>query len=106
MLAVCVAGKIEHAPYVGTPGILDVLYRAIHIVHTRAAKNFAQQADIIIYPEVNSVALADFHMGKELMRAGIDACHEHMADIKQKIASKIDSPWLKGPQQLLPMEGP
>jgi len=91
---------------VGTPGILDVLYRAIHIVHTRAAKNFAQQADIIIYPEVNSVALADFHMGKELMRAGIDACREHMADIKQKIASKIDSPWLKGPQQLLPMEGP
>ena len=33
----------------------------------------------------------------DLMRAGIEARREHMADIKEKIASKIDSPWLKGP---------
>ena len=92
VIAVCVAGKIEHTAYVGTPGIMDVLYRAIHIVHARAVKNFAQQADIVIYPEVNSVALADFHMGKELMHAGIEACREHMGDIKQKIASKIEQP--------------
>jgi 3-methyladenine DNA glycosylase/8-oxoguanine DNA glycosylase len=35
---------------------------------------------------------ADFHMGKELMGTGIEACREHMADIKQKIANKIGQP--------------
>ena len=64
----------------------------MHIVHTRAAKHGAPQANIIIYLEVNSVALADFHMGKELMRVGIEAGREHVADIKQKIASNIDAP--------------
>lgn len=92
VIAVCVARKAEHTPYAGTPGVMEVLYRAINIVHAQVTKDFAQQADVVIYPNVSSVGLVDFHMGQVLMRAGIEACREHIADIQQKIASKIHQP--------------
>jgi NTE family protein len=92
IIAVCVARKIAHTPSAGAPRLMDAVYSAMNIVHAQATKNFAKQADVVIYPNVGGAALVDFHMGKELMGAGIDACQEHMEDIKQKIASKIAHP--------------
>jgi NTE family protein len=92
IIAVCVARKIAHPPDAGTPRLMDAVYSAMNIVHAQATKHFAKQADVVIYPNVSGIALVDFHMGKELMRAGIEACQEHIEEIKQKIVSKIAHP--------------
>jgi NTE family protein len=93
VIAVCVS-RLEHTPYAGAPGFMEVLYRAINIVHSQVTKDFAQQADLVIYPNVRSVGLVDFHMGHALMQAGVEACRERIKDINEKIASKIQQPRL------------
>jgi NTE family protein len=89
IIAVCVARRMTHTPYVGTPSFMEVLYRTFNIVHSQITKDVAQQADVVIYPEVSRIGLADLHMGQDLMRAGAEACRERLGDIQQKIASKI-----------------
>jgi NTE family protein len=88
VIAVSVARERERATSEGPPTIVEVLGRAINIVHSQVTKDFAKQADIVIYPRVSAFALEDFHMGRALMQAGMQACREQLADIKQRIVDK------------------
>ena len=88
IIAVCVEQARECVKS-GTPSILNVLSLTMNIVHSHATGDFAQLADIVIYPRVTGYAWDDFHRGPELMEAGIKACRKHVDDIKRLIARKM-----------------
>lgn len=85
IIAVCVenphaaAQKDSRKP----PGILEVIFRTMNIVHGSATRGFAQKADVVIYPSVEDFAWDDFHKGRELMLRGAEACGRMIAEIKK-----------------------
>ena len=90
IIAVCVEGrKYQRFMAIGrSPSIIDVLSRTISIIHSQATGDFAQKADIVLYPELYEYQWDEFHRGNELMRAGAEVCRKHIDEIKQLIAEK------------------
>ncbi len=70
------------------PGIKEMVFRTISIVHGRATGDFAKNADIVLYPDVKDHGWDDFHKGISLMRYGMEECFEHIVEIKKMIRSK------------------
>jgi len=88
VIAVCVekqsqAGSKDDKP----PGIMSVISKTMSIVHGRATGQFAEQADIVIYPDVQGIAWDDFHKGELLMQRGVDAAQERLEEIRQLVFS-------------------
>ncbi|MFO7884961.1 MAG: cyclic nucleotide-binding domain-containing protein [Desulfobacteraceae bacterium] len=84
IIAVCV----EHPDKAGNnvkkaPFITQVISRTISIVHGRAVGDFAEKADIVLYPDVQGFAWDDFHKGQILMQRGLAACRENIEEIKR-----------------------
>ena len=90
VIAVCIEprsggrGAVSKAPGI----IMDMLYRTISIVYSRATGDFAKNADIVLYPDVKDHAWDDFHKGISLMRYGMEECFEHLEEIKKMIRLK------------------
>ena len=90
VIAVCIEQKSDQKAKqkVKRPSIIGVLSKTANIVYSQATGDFAQKADIVLYPEVNSFAWDDFHRGNELMRIGMDTCRNNVDEIKRLIAEK------------------
>ncbi|MCJ7616885.1 MAG: cyclic nucleotide-binding domain-containing protein [Desulfobacterales bacterium] len=90
VIAVCIEQKSAQKPQqkVQRPSIIEVLSKTVNIVYSQATGDFAQKADIVLYPEVSSFAWDDFHRGNELMRIGMDTCRNNIDEIKRLIAEK------------------
>ncbi|MBW2008447.1 MAG: patatin-like phospholipase family protein [Deltaproteobacteria bacterium] len=90
ILAVCIEhekGRRTRKRH-GAPRLLGVLSRTINIMHARAAADYAQKADLILYPQVSRFAWDDFHRGRALMRAGEEACGDRIDEIKRLLSRK------------------
>jgi NTE family protein len=70
------------------PGIKEMVFRTISIVHGRATGDFAKNADMVLYPDVKKYAWDDFHKGISLMRYGMEECFEHLEEIRKMIRLK------------------
>ena len=84
VIAVCVekqsqAGEASEKP----PGIMSVISNTMGIVHSRAVGNYAEAADIVIYPDVGGFAWDDFHQGQVLMKRGMIAAQERLDEIRK-----------------------
>ncbi|MDY7036271.1 MAG: cyclic nucleotide-binding and patatin-like phospholipase domain-containing protein [Thermodesulfobacteriota bacterium] len=90
IIAVCIeGGKDQRGQGNGKPpGIMSVLSRTMNIIHSQATRDFAQKADIVLYPEVNEFAWDAFHRAQDLARAGEEKCRRHIEEIKHIIAEK------------------
>ncbi len=89
IIGVCVQEAAQYSvknPF-NTPGIKDVLLKTINILHSHATGSCIKRADVIIYPDVSGYAWNDFHRGKELARAGREACLKHIDEIKRTVSS-------------------
>lgn len=70
------------------PGIKEMVFRTISIVHGRATGDFAKNADMVLYPDVKDYAWDDFHKGISLMRYGMEECFEYLEEIRKMIELK------------------
>ncbi len=68
------------------PSIMSVISKTIGIVHGRAIGRFAEQSDIVIYPDVQGFAWDDFHKGEILMQRGVDAARERLEEIRNLVS--------------------
>ena len=93
IIAVCVEHEKGRAleNFVKPPSILGVLSRTVHIIHTSATGDFAQQADVVLYPDVNRHGWEDFHKGAVLMEAGEAACREQLPAILELIEKQKEA---------------
>ena len=83
IIAVCVESPHPEAKLTDRPpGIKQVIARTISIVHGRATSGFVQQADVVVYPDVQGFAWDDFHRGRVLMQRGEDACTAKIEEIR------------------------
>jgi len=83
VIAVCVENQqLSSESSRKAPGILGVISRTINIVHGQATSGFAQNSDIVIYPDVQGFAWDDFHKGEVLMQRGVTACEKVIGEIK------------------------
>ncbi len=86
VIAVCVEKSNQIDGSDGKPpGIMSVISKTMSIVHGRATGKFAEQADIVIYPDVQGFAWDDFHKGDILMQRGIDATREQLEEIRKLV---------------------
>lgn len=70
------------------PGLMSVLSRTMNIVHAHATRDFAEKADVVLYPDVEDFAWDAFHRVPELIEAGEKACREKIDDILRLIENK------------------
>jgi len=91
VIAVCIEQKSDQKAQqkVRRPSIIGVLSKTVNIVYSHATSDFAQKADIVLYPEVNSYAWDDFHKGNELMRIGMETCRQNIDEIKRLIKTGV-----------------
>jgi NTE family protein len=68
------------------PGIMSVLSRTMNIVHAHVTRDYAQKADVVLYPDVEGFAWDAFHRVSDLIDAGENACREKIEEIKQLIS--------------------
>jgi NTE family protein len=87
VIAVCIEQKSDQKAQqkVRRPSIIGVLSKTANIVYSHATSDFAQKADIVLYPDVNTYAWDDFHKGNELMRIGMETCRQNIDEIKRLI---------------------
>lgn len=84
VLASVVEGRSrEQWPENRKPSILSVLSRSFSIMFSRAAWENINKSDVVIYPEVAGYKWGDFHLGKELIRKGEEACLKKIGEIEQ-----------------------
>jgi NTE family protein len=79
----------EHWPDNGVPSILGVLARSFSIMFSHAARESINKADIVIYPDVEGYRWGDFHLGKELIRRGEEACLKKIEEIEKLISGEL-----------------
>ncbi len=85
VIAVCVErGKhrIASASDSKPPGLMSVLTRTMNIIHGQATRDFAQKADLVLYPDVEEYTWDAFHRVPALVEAGAEACRRHLPEIK------------------------
>lgn len=66
---------------------MDVIMTSLDIMQKPQFDLIAEQADILIKPEVGHYASKDFNKSRELVALGRQAAEAHLEAIKQKIAS-------------------
>jgi len=93
IIAVCVERGKKALPRkkMRSPGIMSVLSRTMNIVHAHVTRDFAQKADVVIYPDVEDFAWDAFHRVSDLIETGEKACREKIDEIKKLLAMKRDS---------------
>jgi NTE family protein len=88
IIAVCVErgksglGKRSHK----APGIMSVMSRTMNIIHAHATRDFAQKADIVLYPDVEQFHWDDFHKVSRLIKAGEEACRAKLDEIRAAVS--------------------
>jgi NTE family protein len=90
VLAVCVErgkNRISHK-HGKSPGLMSVLTRTMNIIHGRATRDFAQEADVILYPDVEQYSWDAFHRVQELATAGAEACRTRLDEIRALVSAK------------------
>jgi NTE family protein len=86
VIAVCVENQgQEWVNKAKSPNIMTVISQTISIVHGRATGDFAEKADVVIYPDVQGITWDDFHKGNVLMQRGIDACEQRLDELKNMV---------------------
>ncbi len=78
----------EQWPENGRPSILSTLSRSFSIMFSRAARESINKADLVIYPDVRGYKWGDFHLGRELITKGEEACLEKIDEIEKLISCK------------------
>jgi NTE family protein len=81
-------GVNDNWPADGSPSILNTLSRSFSIMFARTARERAGDADVAIYPDVSGYTWGDFHLGKELVKKGEEACLLKMDEIEKLILMK------------------
>lgn len=71
------------------PSILGVLARSFSIMFSHAARESINKADIVVYPDVEGYRWGDFHLGKELIRRGEEACLKKIEEIEKLISGEL-----------------
>ena len=91
VIAVCIEQKSAQKAQqkVRRPSIIGVLSKTANIVYSHATSDFAQKADMVLYPEVNGYAWDDFHKGNELMQIGMETCRQNIDEIKRLIKTGV-----------------
>lgn len=89
VIAVCIESRSRGRGETNrAPGIKEMVFQTMSIVHGRATGDFAKNADLVLYPAVKGIAWDDFHKGITLMRYGMEACFERLEEIKNMIQAK------------------
>lgn len=90
VISVCVErGKNRLGTSASTaPTIMSVMSRTMNIVHAHATRGFAQQSDVVLYPNVEAFAWDAFHKVQALIEAGEAACREQIQTIRELIEEK------------------
>ncbi len=90
VIAVCVERGRNHVPgsKARPPGIMSVLTRTMNIIHGQATRDFAQKADIVLYPDVEAYSWDAFHRVSVLAKAGKEACRRQIDEIRALVAAK------------------
>ncbi|MDP3028262.1 MAG: hypothetical protein Q8O04_01970, partial [Deltaproteobacteria bacterium] len=70
------------------PSILGVLARSFSIMFSHAARESINKSDIVIYPDVEGYRWGDFHLGKELICRGEEACLKKIEEIEKLISGE------------------
>jgi NTE family protein len=65
--------------------LVDVMLQAVNIMFNENVRNKKKDADVLIAPQVGSVAMLDFTQKKRCMQAGIEATQKAMPEIRKKI---------------------
>ncbi|MDQ7839088.1 MAG: cyclic nucleotide-binding domain-containing protein [Thermodesulfobacteriota bacterium] len=71
------------------PSILGVLTRSFSIMFSHAARESINKSDIVIYPDVEGYKWGDFHLGKELIRRGEEACLQKIDEIEKLMGGEL-----------------
>lgn len=72
-------------PERGRPSILGTLSRCFSITFSQASRENINKADVCIHPDVSGYKWGDFHLGKELIRKGEEACLEKIDEIERLV---------------------
>jgi len=65
--------------------LVDVMLQAVNIVFSENVGYKKKDADVLISPQVGSVAMLDFTQKKRCMQAGIEATQKAMPELRKKI---------------------
>jgi NTE family protein len=65
--------------------VVDVMLQAVNIMFNENVRSKKKEADVLITPQVGSVAMLDFTQKKRCMQAGIEATQRAMPEIRKKI---------------------
>ena len=65
--------------------LVDVMLQAVNVMFNENVKYKKKEADVLISPQVGSVAMLDFTQKKRCMQAGIEATQKAMPEIRKKI---------------------
>ncbi|MFC2038946.1 patatin-like phospholipase family protein [Chloroflexota bacterium] len=65
------------------PNIFDVIMQTLHIVGYSSLHTSVAEADLLIEPKVEKIALTDFHRVDECARLGEQAAEEALPDIRR-----------------------
>lgn len=65
--------------------IVDVMLQAVNIMFNENVRYKKKESDVLISPQVGSVAMLDFTQKKRCMQAGIEATQKAMPEIRKKI---------------------
>jgi NTE family protein len=65
--------------------LVDVMLQAVNIMFSENVGYKKKEADVLISPQVGSVAMLDFTQKKRCMQAGIEATQKAMPELRKKI---------------------
>lgn len=89
VIAVCIEPRNGgRRDFLKAPSIKEIVTQTMSMVHGRAVGDFAENSDIVLYPDVRGYAWDDFHKGVALMRYGMEECFERLEDIKKMMREK------------------
>jgi NTE family protein len=65
--------------------LVDVMLQSVNIMFNENVRYKKREADVLIAPQVGSVAMLDFTQKKRCMQAGIEATQKAMPELRKKI---------------------
>ena len=69
-----------------TPNIVDIIMRSLQSVEYVIAEQSAQQADVVIHPDLAGINWFELYEVGRLIKSGEEAAYQHLAEIKKLVS--------------------